>query len=187
MLGISSFVKNPKDTTYDGEDRDEEILYVLRRAFITNFTWITVTVILAFVPIFLDPYLRSFRYEGEPLVSLVFIFVLTVFWYIFTFGYAFVHFLNWYFNVYIITTKKIVDIDFHGLLYKNISEATLYNIEDVTSVVSGAVNVVFNIGDVFIQTAGERREFDFELVPNPSSVRDLISDLVAEKRNDFNN
>jgi len=182
MLGISSFVKRPSHTNYDGEDFDEEILYVLRRSFMTNIPWIFRTIIMVFVPVFAAPLLRTFTYQGQPVVSFAFISVLTFAWYLTTFGHAFAMFLNWFFNVYIITNKKIVDIDFHGLLYKNISEATLHNIEDVTSEIKGTLGVVFNIGDVYIQTAGEQREFDFELVDQPSKLRDIISDLVAQKR-----
>jgi len=39
---FSSFVKNPKKAHLDGEDRDEHILYVLRRSFITNLDWIAI-------------------------------------------------------------------------------------------------------------------------------------------------
>ncbi|EKD99583.1 MAG: hypothetical protein ACD_22C00230G0007, partial [uncultured bacterium] len=39
---------------------------------------------------------------------------------------------------------------------------------------------LFNYGDVTIQTAAERREFDFASVPNPSRVADILSDLVKE-------
>lgn len=100
----------------------------------------------------------------------------------FGFGFILQNFLNWFFNVYIITNKKIVDVDFHGILYKNISEAPLRNVEDVTSNVSGALEVIFNYGSVYVQTAGERREFEFENVSHPAKIRDIISDLVAKKK-----
>jgi hypothetical protein len=89
----------------------------------------------------------------------------------------------WYFNVYIISDKKIVDIDFRGFLYKNISEAPIKNIEDVTSNVSGLFGTTFNFGYVDIQTSAEKREFEFENVSNPSKIRDLIADLVEEVKN----
>jgi len=73
-------------------------------------------------------------------------------------------------------------MDFHGILFRNISEATLANVEDVTHTVSGTLQVVFNYGDVIVQTAGEQREFDFESVPSPARVQDIISDLVAQRR-----
>ena len=82
----------------------------------------------------------------------------------------------------VITNKKLVDMDFIGLAYKNISETMLYNIEDVTSNITGIVGTIFNVGDVFIQTAAEMREFEFIGADDPSKVRDLIIDLVEKTK-----
>ncbi|RJR26855.1 PH domain-containing protein [candidate division WWE3 bacterium] len=172
---------------YDGEDNDEKILYVIRRSRITNLSWILLAVIMFFVPFLANPFLRSFKVAGVSLVSIKFVIIFTLSWYLATIGLAFFNFLNWYFNVYVITNKKIIDFDFFGITYKNITETTLYNVEDVTSTISGPFHTIFNIGDVFIQTAGEKREFDFVLVDNPGKVRDIISDLVAEKRDHHGN
>jgi len=78
-------------------------------------------------------------------------------------------------------------MDFHGITYKNISETMIDNIEDVTSNISGPVGTIFNIGHIFIQTAGEKREFEFNDIADPSTIRDIISDLVAEKRTNKQN
>jgi len=56
-------------------------------------------------------------------------------------------------------------------------------VEDITSTVSGATQMIFNYGNVVIQTSAEKREFEFEAVSNPAKVRDLISDLVMEIKN----
>lgn len=172
---IKSILKNPKGISYEGEDKDEKILYVFRQSLLTNIPWLFITFIMLVSPLFLVSMLPSFiSYELK--------FLLVVFWYLVTFGYTFQRVLNWFFNVYIISNKKILDVDFHGFLYKNISEAPLKSIEDVTSNVKGALGVIFNIGDVYIQTAAEKREFEFTKLDDPSHVRDLVSDLVARKR-----
>lgn len=182
MSILSAYIEKPEKTFYAGEDRDEEILYVLRKSRITTFTWLGITAILLITPIILDPAMRSVTLQVEPVFSLTFLFIATIFWYLISFGYFFQNLLNWFFNVYIVTTKKIVDVDFHGIIFKNISEATLENVEDVTSTVRGTFGVIFDIGDVYIQTAAERREFEFTQVDNPAKIRDIISDIVAEKR-----
>ncbi|OGC39067.1 hypothetical protein A3K42_00645 [candidate division WWE3 bacterium RBG_13_37_7] len=173
MLG--SFVEHPKNVTYDGADKDEKILYVLRQSIVVNIPWMLLVILMAIIPSFVFPMLPTF-------IDAKFRLMLFLFWYLILIGYTFQRVLNWFFNVYIISNKKIVDVDFHGILYKNISEALLNNIEDVTSTVHGFWGVVFNFGDVTIQTAAEEREFDFGNIDNPSVVRDIISDLVAERR-----
>jgi hypothetical protein len=94
----------------------------------------------------------------------------------------FERFLNWFFNIHIITNKRVVDMDFDHLLHRNISEAPLRNIEDITYSVSGAIQTVFNFGTVTVQTAAEQRELEFNRVAEPAKIQDLLSDLVSSVR-----
>lgn len=176
---ISSFVKNPKNVTFDGEDSDEFILYIIRKSFVTNMDWVFIVAVMAYVPFLAGSFYETLNPSEATIISASFAFVLTVSWYVFTLGFLLMNATNWFFNVYIITNKRIVDIDFHGLLYKNISEAPLKNVEDVTSNISGTLPVIFNYGNVYVQTAAERREFEFENVDTPAKIRDIISDLVT--------
>ena len=91
------------------------------------------------------------------------------------------NFLHWYYNIYIVTTQRVIDIDFIQLLYKKFSEARLDRIEDVTFTSSGFFAAVFNFGDVTIQTAGETREFAFDSIPKPSSVVRTIEALIDKE------
>ncbi|KKU31185.1 MAG: hypothetical protein UX44_C0007G0009 [candidate division WWE3 bacterium GW2011_GWA1_46_21] len=179
---LNSFWRYPKNTWFDGEDHGEEILLVLRRHLITNLDWIFVAILLILTPFFANAILVFLNADTHAVFAPPFVFIFMLFWFLFTFGFVFENFINWFFNVYIVTNKRIVDMDFHGILFRNISEATLANVEDVTHTVSGTLQVVFNYGDVIVQTAGEQREFDFESVPSPARVQDIISDLVAQRR-----
>jgi membrane protein YdbS with pleckstrin-like domain len=174
-----SILKKPPHTHVAGEDPDEQILYVFRRSFITNFDWILVTILLLVTPLVASFIFAFASPETRAIVSPQLAFILTLFWYLFTFGFVFQNFINWFFNVYIITSKRVLDLDFIGLLYKNISEAPLTSVEDVTSTVRGTIRVIFNYGTVYVQTAAQQREFQFEDVADPSKVRDIVSDIVT--------
>ena len=177
---FKSFLQNPQNILFDGEDPDEKVLYVLRRSFITNLGWLLLTAALVAIPWTFWNDILKILFNGTAAISPQFSTVLFLFWYLFTFGFFFQNFLNWFFNVYIISNKRIVDMDFYGLIYKRISESPLRNIEDVTSKINGTAGVIFNFGDVFIQTAAEKTEFEFSDVDNPSKIRDILSDLVTE-------
>ncbi|HSX39716.1 MAG TPA: PH domain-containing protein [Candidatus Saccharimonadales bacterium] len=175
---LKSAIKDPTRTVYDGQDSDEQVLYVLRKSFITNVHWIFASLVLLGITLvahqtFSMLNLPSVALEGR--LQMIFF----AFWYLFTFGFIFQNFINWYFNVYLVTSKKIIDMDFYTLTYKKISECPLRNVEDVTSKVQGLGGVIFNIGDVLIQTAAEQGEFNFESIDNPSRIRDAVSDLVT--------
>lgn len=184
---FKSLTQNPPATSYEGKDEDERIKYVVRASVVTTIPWLLMTGILVALPFYLIPLLSNFQINQKTVLGSNELFVITFLWYLFTTGFFFQNLINWFFNILIISNKKIVDVDFYGFLYKNISETTLNNIEDVTSNVKGAFGVIFNIGTVFVQTAGEKSEFEFHNADNPEEIRDTISDLVAKvKRNDNN-
>ncbi len=181
-LLLSSFIKKPENAHYDGEDSDEKIVYLFRGSFLINLNWIFIATAMLIVPFVASLFYEQAQLAGTQTITPQFALILTIFWYLMIFGVSLHSFLLWFFNAYIVSDKKVVDIDFRGLLNKRISEAAIRNIEDVTSSVSGTANVIFNYGDVLIQTAGETREIEFENVSNPSKIRDIISDFVVEAK-----
>ena len=176
---LAAYVERPADVRFVDQEPDEKILLLLRRHPITNFPWMAVLFLL-----FATPFFLSLVLEGTPLdpaklplrVSLL----LIILWYLFSLGYGVLSFLSWFFNIYLVTSRRVVDLDYFGFLFYRLSEAELSQIQDVTYEVGGVFRTLFNFGDVFIQTAAEKREFDFEAVPNPAEVHDLVTDLVEK-------
>ncbi len=178
----NSFIKKPDKMSFEGEDGDEEILYVFRRAVITNTGWLLIAIFLLLVPIVFNSFFVLLAKNYSALFNPVLVFIINTFWYVFTFGFMFERFINWFFNINIITNKRVVDMDFDRLLYRKISEAPLRNIEDITFTTSGALETVFNFGSVFVQTAAEQRELEFDQISDPAKIQDLLSDLVSSIR-----
>ncbi|MBU1088981.1 hypothetical protein KKA02_03860 [Patescibacteria group bacterium] len=172
---LSSFLARPKVFDFDDRDGEEEIILVLRRHWFTNLNWILVFVLMLIFPSFLDfvPLLESFpsRY------NLLFV----IFWYLISFAVAFEKFLSWYFNVFIVTEERVVDIDFNNLLNKEISDAKISMIQDVTYTVTGVSQTIFNYGDVFIQTAAEIPVIEISQIPNPNTVAKILQQMRLEE------
>jgi hypothetical protein len=103
-------------------------------------------------------------------------------WYLLTLGFMIEQFLNWYFNVFIVTDERVIDVDFLNLIYKNVSAAKIDNIEDVTVEMGGAVRALLNFGTVFLQTAAEKTEFEFEDVPQPQRVAKFLNEMILEEQ-----
>jgi len=181
METLAAFIKNPKRAFFESQENNEKILYLLRRHSITNLGWMLCAFLMFVSPLVLMALSISFGLDISSIVPLKYQAVFTLIWYLVTAVFALESFLNWYFNVYIVTDKRIVDIDFWGLLYKTVSEATYENIEDVTYSTGGVLQTLFNFGSIVIQTAAEQREFEFDGVPNPAEVYDKITDLVQEQ------
>ncbi len=172
---LSSFLARPKVFTFDSRDDDEEIILVLRRHWFTNLSWIIIALLMIFIPFVTS--LPPFFALIPPRLNTT----LVIFWYLLTFAIAFEQFLSWYFNVFIITEERVIDIDFYNLIDKKISEAKISMIQDVTSVVGGVSQTLFNYGTVLIQTAAEIPVIKVERIPNPNLVLKVLQQMRGEE------
>ena len=87
-------------------------------------------------------------------------------------------FIDWYFDIYLVTSERIIHSEFQILKGKTLSEAPLKNIQDVQQKIIGFFPSMFNYGDVIVQTAAEKGKFDFKSVPDPTWFMNVISDLA---------
>lgn len=176
---ISSVIIKPDKLAFETQNPNEQVFILLRRHVITNLGWILSSILLALLPVVLPIILAVLNIDISGLINVKesYIVVITMLWYLFIITSSFMKFLDWYFNIYVITSERVLDFDFSPFAYHKISEAGLDNIVDATQESIGFLPMFFNYGDVYVQTAGERREFDFLSVPKPSWVRDKIMDL----------
>lgn len=172
---LSSFLARPKVFTFDSREDKEEIILVLRRHWFTNLSWMATTIILALIPLFI-PIFSPFDFLSDSFIRL-----LEIFWYLITFAFAFEQFLSWYFNVFILTEERVVDIDFFNLLYKKVSEAKIDMIQDVTASQIGVPQTLFNFGKVLIQTASEVNQIELNNIPNPNLVLKVLQQMRTEE------
>lgn len=173
---LASFLMHPNGVTFETRESEEKIILFLRRHLITNVPWIITTIIMLLAPIFIT---NTTVLDSVP-SNFEFIFVLI--WYLITTAYFLESFLTWFFNVYIVTDERIIDIDFYNLIYKEVSDANIDKIQDVTYKMGGVVRTLFNYGDVLIQTASEVPNFDFLAVPYPDKVVKVLQDLRIEEQ-----
>ena len=174
---MSAFFYLPKKAKFENQDDDEQVILLLRRHPITNLPWILLVISLALAPTLLNFFPELSILPGR------FQLVTVVLWYLFTTAVFIQGALTWFFNVNIITNRRIVDVDFYTLIYREISDARLDNIQEITYKVGGLLGTFFHFGNVEIQTAGALPNFNFENVPNPAQVTNILQDLQRNKGN----
>lgn len=159
------------------QEVDEHIELFLRQHWITNVPWVASAIIGILLPVFL-PVIKQF-------LSAVAIFsvptdlymAFLILWYMFILAYIIESFLHWYFNIYIVTNKHLVDINFWNLLYRDITEIRIDDVESARTHIRGVLGPLFNFGDVVIETAAERQNIQFFRVPKPDVVAERVQDL----------
>jgi membrane protein YdbS with pleckstrin-like domain len=174
-LAAYALYPDPERLDFETRNEAEKVVLFLRQHPIVNLKWIVVSILLALAPLVLFVFpLLAFMPEN-------FQFIAVLIWYQVVLAYVLENFLDWFFNINIVTTERVIDFDFNNLIYKRVSDAELDRIQDVTYTTGGVLRTFLNYGDVFIQTAAEVSEFDFLAVPNPDRVAQIINELREAK------
>jgi len=178
-MGVfAAYALHPGGVRFETQEDKEEVILFLRQHIVLLLPTVVVGLLMALAPTIVFPLLM--RIVRSPIeIPWGYITVGTVFWYVLTFGIVLSRFIHWFFNIFIVTDHRIIDIDFINLLYKEFSETKLSRIQDISYNTKGIFATMWNYGDVMIQTAGEQSNFEFESVPRPAAVVDVVSDLIA--------
>lgn len=158
----------------------EEVRVFLRRHWIDLLRIFTFSLGLLFIPIILGVVLRSAGVNlfdnvfWGPLVTLgiasyvIVVYMLTI-----------TEITDYWLDVWIVTTERIINTEQHGLFNRVVSEVHLEQVQDITSETKGIFETFLTYGDVYVQTAAERERFRFKNIDNPDDVKITISSLVV--------
>lgn len=178
---LSAYTVHPEGISFVNQEPDEVVVLFLRRHFVTNVPWLLGTTALLLVPpiIFALSSLPAFSLSIIPAGLTI---SATAFYYLLVVTYAFSNFISWFYNVGIVTQKRLIDLDSTNILNHNTAAALFSEIVDVKFTQQGFFQSYFDYGDVHIQIEAIHANFEFFAAPKPAAVLDIISDLrVATK------
>jgi len=167
-----AFCVSPQ-VTFDSKSADETIVLVLRAHPITQLSWLINGLFLLIIVIFLN-------YVIPTVFTMNQIIFTNVFGLFFVFSYLWMNFILWFFNVGIVTNKRVLDLDITNILYRELSSTVLGKIEDVTSKSAGYFGSLFNFGNLIIQTAGTDANIEFLNIPNPAQANEIVNNLIIK-------
>lgn len=162
---------------FKGQKAGEEILTVLHRHWFDVLSQFFIVFLMLIL--FLGSYGLSFFYYdslANPELVILFAFIRNLFFILIWLTF-FVIWIDYYFDVWIVTNERIINIEQKGLFSKIVSELELEKIQDVTTDVKGIIPTFLNYGDLIVQTAAEQERFFFHNIPDPYAVKDLVMKL----------
>jgi len=161
-----------------GSDLHESKIWTYRRHPITILSLFFITAMVFVLPI-AGYIVLDFLYPGlfdvEANLAL-YVFVASIF-FLCGWLFCFQMFIEYWLDVFIVTDKRVLDIDQKGLFDRTVSELRLYRVQDVTAQIKGVLHTVLDYGTVFIQTAGEQERFHFEDIPHPNQIAKNILEM----------
>lgn len=87
----------------------------------------------------------------------------------------------YYMDMWIVTNKRLIDIDYIAFFNRNIAILRLDKIQDMTVVVDDFFGSVLGYGTIVVQTAASDKEFRVEQISHPEEFRDAISRLAGTR------
>ncbi|MBU4360794.1 PH domain-containing protein [Patescibacteria group bacterium] len=172
----------PYSTLFPGQEPNEKIIKLMRRHWWVLFKIVFLYFILILLPLVLKnifaKYINLLESEFISIalglfLSLYYFFILTMF---------FRAWLDYYLDIWVITSERVVNIEQKGLFARSIAAFRLYRIQDVTASVKGVLPTLFHYGNVHIQTAGTKQEFIFKQISEPYTITKTIITLVNWKK-----
>ncbi|QQG45916.1 MAG: PH domain-containing protein [Candidatus Niyogibacteria bacterium] len=86
---------------------------------------------------------------------------------------AFVIWFDYYLDVWIVTDRRIIDVEQIGMFRRQTSEFMLSRVQDVTVEIPGFIATLLHYGNIRVQTAGEQG-FEASDIPNADKIKDII-------------
>jgi hypothetical protein len=87
---------------------------------------------------------------------------------------------TYYMDTWIITNRRIIDIDYQRLFDRNIAMLRLDRVQDVTTHVQGILPTLLKYGSVVVQTAGSDKQFVIDQIAHPEHLRDIVSQAAGQ-------
>ena len=177
-IRFSGFNAFPKKVSFYGRDKDEEIVFVVRRHWIAYLPDILIVLLVLVLPVLFTLLSGIFPLLGTPTLYIG-VFVLSI-------GLActllLTAFLKWYYTLHIVTDQRIVVIRMDNAFYHSFAEAQLEKIEDITHQHVGILGTLFDVGSLDVDTAGHGVDFKLSMLPQPREMQDILNDLLEIKQ-----
>ena len=163
---------------------DENIILVVRKHWFNHVLDTLSALLIGILPFIVFAFISPFIGLGEGFAGLIAAIWLLVLWMT-----VFTIWTNYYLDIWIVTNKRIINIDQIHLFKRDISTLRVERVQDIKVETHGFFATMLNFGNLQVQTAGPEAGFYFiQGIPNPSKVRNAVLervDMVTEHKSSF--
>jgi len=96
--------------------------------------------------------------------------------------YFFASWSDHWLDAWIVTNKRVIDIEQHGFFRRQVSSFPIDRIQDVTFKINGPIAMWLHFGDVRIQTASISDDLIMKQIPFPEDVKETIVQVIEAER-----
>ena len=129
-------------------------------------------VALAFILIVLPFFLLTPLFSRGIIGTIIFVVLLVI-----AVWYGLRQALLWHFNIFVVTDRRVVDIEQRGYFDRTVSEVMYPKIQDVSYRIKGIFPTLCHYGAVTIQTIGNAANLELTRIKNHEQLVDLLNEL----------
>ena len=159
---------------------DEQIHVSIRRhwaSFLGDLILIVALILIPFLILiifgFTLPAISNVSFRG-------FIILATSIYYLFITLYSFIRWIDYYFDLLLVTDQRVILILQQGIFSRQMSELPLNQVQNVRGVVSGILQTIYKYGKVDVESASAQEHFEISGIPYPYQIANQIMDLVHQ-------
>lgn len=164
----------------------EHILHEIRKHWFVLFSELALSIFLLFLPLFGYTILKSLSITvvaiGNSLVLFLFFYAL---WILIMWVIILIIWTDYYLDIWIITNKRLIDVEQKGFFNRVVSTVDLENIQDSTDEVKGIIPTLLRFGNINVQTAASEGVFVIKGIDNPSKTSHYLNEAVREKKKEI--
>ncbi len=159
--------------------QNEKILLMQRKHWFVFVSHLLPLILLYFLPFILLSLMgklidaSTLNFSLASIDERLFVF-LALFWTLIIWMFSFMTWTDYYLDVWVLTDKRIIDIEQLAFFRREVSSFRYEQIQDMTVKVHGALATFFDFGSLEVQTAGSSAKLSIQGVAHPNQLRDTI-------------
>lgn len=155
---------------YFEQQKGEEIIEVIRKSL-----WMLAPILIKAFSLLIPAIYILLYYD------ISFLTIGSLGWLVFIFAYIFYNWLIWYYDVYILTTTRVIEIKQGSLFSREVNELNLDKIQDVSYSVDGFHSSFLGFGTVAVYSSGTLR-INLRNISGPKETQQMILELKEDKK-----
>lgn len=167
---------------FPGQREDEQIFVYTRHHAIKFLPYAVMNVMFYLAPLITMVFMSTNDIILDPEWKNIGALLFGLYWLIVSFVFM-VSGIGFYYDLYIVTDRRIVSINQHRLFSRNISEISFEAIQDIDTSAKNFWQLQFNYGDIIIRTSADNTSFPLKDIPSPKKIAYFITDLLEQTRN----
>ncbi len=90
------------------------------------------------------------------------------------------NFMDYYLDAWIITTKGIIDLEWHGWFHRSSARVLYSDLQGVSYEINGIVGTIFRYGSMEIEKISTETTIEMDYIKNPRMVESTILECMEE-------